>query len=88
MPLRYEAIHLAASMPIREVGRTLRISSSTVSKYVKMYREKGNVEPCQKNHIRTPSKLSFDDPVLLETIVQNRGLNLTQRNAIRVIEFW
>ncbi|CAB3980106.1 paired box Pax-9 isoform X2 [Paramuricea clavata] len=87
MPLRYEAIHLAASMPIREVGRTLRILSSTVSKYVKMYREKGNIEPCQKNHIRTPSKLSFDDAVLLETIVQNRGSTSLKEMQTELSEF-
>ena len=73
IPIRYEAIHLAKSMSVREVGRKLRIRSSTVSKYVKRYRETGTVESSQRNHIRTPSKLTFEDSVLLETIVENKG---------------
>ena len=60
-------------MPIREVSRRLRIRPSTVSKYAKMYREKGDIEPFPRKHIRTRSKLSFDDSLLLETIVQTKG---------------
>ena len=73
MSLRYEAIEMAAQMPIREVSRRLRIRPSTVWKYAKMYREKGNIEPFPRKHIRTRSKLSFDDSLLLETIVQTKG---------------
>ena len=60
-------------MPIREVSRRLRIRPSTVSKYAKMYREKGDIEPFPRKHIRTRSKLSFGDSMLLETIVQTKG---------------
>ena len=73
MSLRYEAIEMAAQMPIREVSRRLRIRPSTVSKYAKMYREKGDIEPFPRKHIRTRSKLSFGDSMLLETIVQTKG---------------
>ena len=60
-------------MPIREVSRRLRIRPSTVSKYAKMYREKGDIKPFPRKHIRTRSKLSFGDSMLLETIVQTKG---------------
>ena len=42
-------------------------------KYTKQYRETGNIDPLSRKHIRTPSKLSFGDSMLLETIVQSKG---------------
>ena len=71
--LRNEAIELAAEFPIREVGRRLRIQPSTVSRYAKLYREKGNIDPAQRTHKRTASKLSLADSILLETIVESKG---------------
>ena len=50
-----------------------RINHSTVHKYTKHYRETGNIEPLSRKHIRTRSKLSFSDSMLLETIVQSKG---------------
>ena len=68
--LRNEAIELAAELPIREVGRRLRIQPSTVSRYVKLYRDKGNTDPAPRTHMQTASKLSLADSILLETLVK------------------
>ena len=49
------------------------LNRSTVHKYTKQYRETGNIDPLSRKHIRTLSKLSFGDSMLLETIVQRKG---------------
>jgi hypothetical protein len=78
---------MAAVFPIREVSRQLRVRPSTVSKYVKQYRETGNVDPLPRNHLRTPSKLSFDDSILLETIVQTKGSTSIREIKEHLIDF-
>ena len=71
--LSNKAIELAAEFPIREVGRRLRIQPLTVSRYVKLYRDKGNIDPAPRTHMRTASKLSLADSILLETLVESKG---------------
>ena len=64
---------MAATRPISEICERYRINRSTVHKYTKQYRETGNIEPLSRKHIRTRSKLSSGDSMLLETIVQSNG---------------
>ena len=70
---RNDVIQMAAMRPISEIFRRYRINCSTVHKYTKQYRETGNIDPLSRKHIRTPSKLSFGDSMLLETIVRSKG---------------
>ena len=70
---RNEVIQMAATRPISEICERYRINRSTVHKYTKQYRETGNIDPLSRKHIRTRSKLSFGDSMLLETIVQSKG---------------
>lgn len=70
---RNEVIQMAATCPISEICERYRINRSTVAKYTKQYRETGNIEPLSRKHIRTRSKLSFGDSMLLETIAQSKG---------------
>jgi len=70
---RNEVIQMAATRPINEICERYRVNRSTVHKYTKQYRETGNIDPLSRKHIRTPSKLSFGDSMLLETIVQSKG---------------
>ena len=71
--LRNEAIELAAEFTIREVGRRLRIQPLIVSRYVKLYWDKGNIDPAPRTHMLTASKLSLADLILLETLVESKG---------------
>ena len=71
--LRNEAIELAAAFLIREIGRRLRIQPFNVSRYVKLYRDKGSIDPAPRTHMRTASKLSLVDSILLETLVESKG---------------
>ena len=71
--VRNEVIQMAATRPICEIYERYCINSSTVHKYTKQYRETGNIDPLSRKHIRTSSKLSFGDSMLLETIVQSEG---------------
>ena len=64
---------MAATRAISEICERYRINRSTVHKYTKQYRETGNIEPLKRKHIRTRSKLSSGDSMLLETIVQSNG---------------
>ena len=70
---RNEVIQMAATRPISEICKRYRINRSTVHKYTKQYREIGNIDPLLRKHIRTPSKLSFGDSMLLKTIFQSKG---------------
>ena len=70
---RNDVIQMAAMRPISEIFRRYRINCSTVHKYTKQYRETGNIDPLSRKHIRTPSKLSFGDSMLLEMIVRSKG---------------
>ena len=68
-----EVIQMAATRPITEICERYRINRSNVHKHTKQDRETGNIEPLSRKHIRTRSKLSFGDSMLLETIVQRKG---------------
>ena len=56
-----------------EVGRRLRISKGAVSKIVKQYILTGSTAPKQSNHVRTVPRCTFQDSILLETMVQASG---------------
>ena len=71
--LRNEVIELAAKFPVREVGRRLHIQPLTVSRYVKLYWDKGNTDPAPRMHMQTVSELSLADTILLETLVESKG---------------
>ena len=55
------------------IGRRLRISKSAVSKIVKQYNLTGSTAPKTLNHVQTVPKCTFQDSILLETMVQARG---------------
>ena len=71
--LRNKAIKLAAEFPILEVCRRLRIQPLPVSRYVKLYWDKSDIDPAPRTHIGTASKLSLADAILLETFVESKG---------------
>ena len=56
-----------------EVGRRLRINKGAVSKIIKPYNLTGSTAPKKLNHVRTVPKCTFQDSILLETMVQARG---------------
>ena len=56
-----------------EVGRRLRISKGAISKIVKQYILTGSTAPKQSNHVRTVPRCTFQDSILLETMVQASG---------------
>ena len=57
-------MELAAEFPIRKVGRKLRIQPLTVLiRYMKLYRDKGNIDSAPRTHMRTASKLSLADSI-------------------------
>ena len=70
---RNEVIQMAAMRTIREICSRYRINRSTVHKYTKQYCKTGNIDPLSRKHIRTPSKLSFSDSMLLLMIVRSKG---------------
>ena len=64
---------MAAVRPISEICERYRINRLTAHKYTKqLYRVTGNIDPLLRKHIRTSSKLQFDDSMLLETVVQSK----------------
>ncbi len=71
--IRNQILEKASYTSYRTLARLLGISPSTVCNILKLHRETGSVDCRVRNHIRTPSKLTFKDSVLLETIVTNRG---------------
>ena len=48
-------------------------SKGSVSKIVKQYNLTGSTAPKKLNHVRTVPKCTFQDSILLETMVQARG---------------
>ena len=56
-----------------EVGRRLPISKGAVSKIVKPYILTGSTAPKKSNYVRTVPKCTFQDSILLETMVQASG---------------
>ena len=57
----------------QHIGRRLRISKSAVSKIVKQYNLTGSTAPKTLNHVQTVPKCTFQDSILLETMVQASG---------------
>ena len=57
-----------------EISRHLGIARSTISKVVKIYRETGCVEPLSKNNRNYNSKVTYEDSILLETIIGGSGV--------------
>ena len=57
--LRYEVIEMAGMLPISEISQRFGIQRSTAHKYVKQYRETGNIGTLSRKHIRAPIELSF-----------------------------
>ena len=55
------------------IGRRLRISKGAVSKIVKQYNLTGSTAPKTLNHVQTVPKCTFQDSILLETMVQASG---------------
>lgn len=68
--LRNQVKELAQDHSFSENGRRLRISKSVVSKIVKQYTLTGSSAPKNLNHARTVPKCTFQDSILLETMVQ------------------
>lgn len=68
--LRNQVIDLAKYFPFSEVGRRLRISKTSVSNIVKQYNLTGSTAPKKLDHVRTLPKYTFQDSILLETMVQ------------------
>ena len=68
--LRNQVKELAQDYSFSEVGRRLRISKGAVSKIVKQYIVTGSTAPKQSNHVRTVPRCTFQDSILLETMVQ------------------
>ena len=73
--LRNQVKELAQDYCFSEVGRRLRISKGAVSKIVKQYNLTGSPAPKKLNHVRTDPRCTFQDSILLETVVQARGLS-------------
>ena len=71
--LHNQVKELAQDYCFSEVGRRLRISKGAVSKIVKPYNLTGSTAPKKLNHVRTVPKCTFQDSILLETMVQARG---------------
>ena len=61
---------LAQDHSFSEVGRRLRISKGVVSKIVKQYNLTGSTAPKKLNHVRIVPICTFQDSILLETMVQ------------------
>ena len=71
--LQNQVKELAQDYSFSEVGRRLCISKGAVSKIVKQYNLTGSTAPKKLNHVRTVPKCTFQDSILLETMVQARG---------------
>ena len=71
--LHNQVKELAQDYCFSEVGRRLRISKGAVSKIIKPYNLTGSTAPKKLNHVRTVPKCTFQDSILLETMVQARG---------------
>ena len=70
---RNQILEKASYTSYRTLARLLGVSPSTVFNILKLHRETGGVDCRARNYIRTPSKLTFENSVLLEMIVTNRG---------------
>ena len=73
--MRNQVKELAQGYCFSEVGRRLRSRKGAVSKIVKQYNLTGSTAPKKLNHVRTVPKCTFQDSILLETMVQARGLS-------------
>ena len=71
--LHNQVKELAQGYSFSEVGRRFRIRKGAVSKIVKSYILTGSTAPKQSNHVRTVPRCTFQDSILLETMVQASG---------------
>ena len=71
--LHNQVKELAQDYCFSQVGRRLRISKGAVSKIIKPYNLTGSTAPKKLNHVRTVPKWTFQDSILLETMVQATG---------------
>ena len=69
----HRVLELSQNHSCREVSDILGIQPSTVSNILKRYRATGQTASLPKDHVGTESKLSFQDSLLLETIVSHKG---------------
>lgn len=73
LDLRAQIVELSGNTSMREIARRFRIDPSTVSRILKRYEQHGTVAPDSRDHTRTLKKLTFQDSILLETMVLNKG---------------
>ena len=73
--LQNKITELAQFSLCRDVSQRFGVSPATVSNMVKRYHETGSTNPQQRSNIGKYSKVSFDNSVLLETIVQAQPLS-------------
>lgn len=65
-----EKVHFSS---YRTLSREVRVSPSTIGYILKLHQHTGNVDCRERNHIRTQSKLTFEDSILVETIISDKG---------------
>ena len=83
--IRTQILQNAPYCTYRTLSRNLGISPASVGIILKLHRETGCLESRPQKHVRTSSKLSFEDSILLETIVVSKGspsLNEIQKEMI------
>ena len=78
--LRNQVKELAQDYSFSEVGQRLHIKGA-VSKIVKQYNLTGSTAPKTLHHVRTVPKCSFQDSILLETMVQASGSSSLKENS-------
>jgi DNA-binding transcriptional ArsR family regulator len=71
--IRTQILQNAPYCTYRTLSQSLGISPASVGNILKLHRETGGLESRPQTHVRTQSKLSFEDSVLLETIVVSQG---------------
>ena len=70
----YRWIYALQGESFGEISRHLGIARSTISKMVEIYRETGCVAPLPKNNRNYNSKVTYEDSILLETIIGGSGV--------------
>jgi len=68
--MRNQVKELVQDHSFSDVGQRLHISKGVVSKVVKQCNLTGSTAPKKLNHVRTVPKCTFQDSILLETMVQ------------------
>ena len=67
--IRNQVLEKAAYTSYTGLLPLLGIQPTTISNIVKLHRDSGSVNCREQNYTRTLSKLTFEDSILLETIV-------------------